>query len=285
MNAARNSTRRSATGHYDIVPYQTTHNTGGAIMGADPKTSVVNKYLQSWDVPNLFVMGACAFPQNAGYNPTGTVAALAYWAADGHQKPVSEKPRTVGADVTKAMRNVLTILLAVVVVSCISGLLARAADASFATIERGHHLVDAGDCVACHTDAKGRRFAGDRPIETPFGTIYSPNITPDRETGIGAWSDEQFYRAMHEGIRPDGSRLYPAFPYTYFTKMTRDDVLAIRAYLNTLPDGESGRVSQNSPGRSITVSVMRGWDLMFFTPGTFGQIRTKARNGIAAPIW
>ena len=64
------------------MPYQTTHNTGGAIMGADPKTSVVNRYLQSWDVPNLFVMGACAFPQNAGYNPTGTVGALTYWAAD-----------------------------------------------------------------------------------------------------------------------------------------------------------------------------------------------------------
>jgi gluconate 2-dehydrogenase alpha chain len=69
-------------GHYSIVPYQTTHNTGGAIMGSDPKSSVVNRYLQSWDVPNLFVMGACAFPQNAGYNPTGTVGALTYWAAN-----------------------------------------------------------------------------------------------------------------------------------------------------------------------------------------------------------
>jgi gluconate 2-dehydrogenase alpha chain len=69
-------------GHYSIVPYQTTHNTGGAIMGTDPRTSVVNRYLQAWDVPNVFVMGACAFPQNAGYNPTGTVGALAYWAAD-----------------------------------------------------------------------------------------------------------------------------------------------------------------------------------------------------------
>jgi gluconate 2-dehydrogenase alpha chain len=75
-----NAKKRS--GHYSIVPYQTTHNTGGAIMGSDPKTSVVNRYLQSWDVSNLFVMGACAFPQNAGYNPTGTVGALSYWAAD-----------------------------------------------------------------------------------------------------------------------------------------------------------------------------------------------------------
>jgi gluconate 2-dehydrogenase alpha chain len=68
--------------HYSIVPYQTTHNTGGAIMGTDPKTSVVNKYLQSWDLHNLWVIGASAYPQNDGYNPTGTVGALAYWAAD-----------------------------------------------------------------------------------------------------------------------------------------------------------------------------------------------------------
>jgi len=68
-------------GPYDVTKYQTTHLCGGAIMGTDPKTSVLNRYLQSWDVPNLFVMGASAFPQNAGYNPTGTVAALAFWAA------------------------------------------------------------------------------------------------------------------------------------------------------------------------------------------------------------
>ncbi|HEV7384498.1 MAG TPA: GMC oxidoreductase, partial [Phenylobacterium sp.] len=69
-------------GSWDVVPYQTTHNTGGAIMGDDPRTSFTNRYLQSWDVPNLFVLGATAFPQNAGYNPTGTVAALVYHAAD-----------------------------------------------------------------------------------------------------------------------------------------------------------------------------------------------------------
>jgi len=79
---ARDIHVKQRKGHYTIVPYQTTHNTGGAIMGTDPRTSVVNSYLQSWDVPNLFVVGSCAFPQNAGYNPTGTVGALAYWAAN-----------------------------------------------------------------------------------------------------------------------------------------------------------------------------------------------------------
>ncbi len=73
----------SLPAHYDTVPYQSTHNTGGAIMGADPGTSVVNSYLQMWDAPNVFVVGACNFPQNAGFNPTGTVGALAYRAAEG----------------------------------------------------------------------------------------------------------------------------------------------------------------------------------------------------------
>lgn len=146
---------------------------------------------------------------------------------------------------------------------------AHSADTSYAVLARGKRLVDAGDCIACHTVAGGKAFAGGRPIETPFGVIYSPNITPDRDTGIGAWSDDDFYRAMHEGISADGSRLYPAFPYPYFTRMTRDDVMAVRAYLNTLPAVHSQR-----PGNELTWPLnnrvmMRGWNMMFFKPGTF----------------
>ena len=77
---------------YSIVPYQTTHNTGGAIMGTDPNTSVVNRYLQSWDVPNVFVQGACAYPQDPGYNPTGTVGALAYWSAQAIREQYLKQP-------------------------------------------------------------------------------------------------------------------------------------------------------------------------------------------------
>ena len=80
------------TEKYTIVPYQSTHNTGGAIMGADPATSALNKYLQSWAVPNVFVVGASAFPQNGGYNPTGTVGALAYWALEAIRKRYLERP-------------------------------------------------------------------------------------------------------------------------------------------------------------------------------------------------
>jgi len=94
---ARSHHVKQRSGHYSIVPYQTTHNTGGAIMGADPATSVVNRYLQCWDVPNVFVQGACLFPQNAGYNPTGTVGALAFWGADALRQYVRQPRALVSA--------------------------------------------------------------------------------------------------------------------------------------------------------------------------------------------
>src|SRR5690242_15757594 len=108
---------------------------------------------------------------------------------------------------------------------------AQAAEPSEETIARGQALVIAGDCTSCHTADPAKPFAGGKRIDTPFGAIYSPNITPDRETGIGAWSETDFYRALRFGVAPDGSSYYPAFPYPNFTKLTRDDILAIRAYL------------------------------------------------------
>ena len=90
MNPTTMSSPNVRRGNYNVVPYQSTHNTGGTITGTDPKTSVVNRYLQSWDADNLFVMGASVFPQNASYNPTGLVGALAYYSADGDHRPVSQ---------------------------------------------------------------------------------------------------------------------------------------------------------------------------------------------------
>jgi mono/diheme cytochrome c family protein len=101
-------------------------------------------------------------------------------------------------------------------------------------LTRGKYLTDAADCQACHTAKGGTPFAGGRPFVLPFGTIYTPNITPDAATGIGRWSDADFIKAVHKGIAPDGSRLYPAFPYASYTMLTDQDVLAIKAYLFTL---------------------------------------------------
>ena len=102
-------------------------------------------------------------------------------------------------------------------------------------IARGKYLTQAADCVACHTEEGGQEFVGGRPFKLPFGVMYAPNITPDPETGIGAWSDEEFIKAMHEGVGRGGKKLYPAFPYASYTFLTNDDVLAIKAYLFSLP--------------------------------------------------
>jgi len=99
---------------------------------------------------------------------------------------------------------------------------------------RGEYVARMADCEACHTIKGGQPFAGGRGFVLPFGTIYTPNITPDPETGIGKWSDAQFLDAVHRGIAPDGSRYYPAFPYPSYTMLTDEDVLAIKAYLFAL---------------------------------------------------
>lgn len=147
----------------------------------------------------------------------------------------------------------------------------RAADGqNFERIERGRYLTRVADCAACHTDPEREgAFAGGRPIGTPFGVLAAPNITPDGDTGIGNWSDEQFDAAVREGRMPDGSRLYPAMPYPYYTKMSRADVLAIRAYLDTVPPVHRAITSNQLPFPYKMRSLMRFWDALYFTPGEF----------------
>ena len=163
------------------------------------------------------------------------------------------------------MRAILaTILL------CTAFTIGRAqGEPSAETIARGKALTVAADCAGCHTADPSKPFAGGKRIDTPFGGIYSPNLTPDRETGLGAWSDEEFYRALHDGVARDGSRYYPAFPYPNFTKITRDDVLAIRAYLATLTPFRNIKPPPELRWPLNYRVVMRGWDLLFFRPGTF----------------
>jgi mono/diheme cytochrome c family protein len=102
-------------------------------------------------------------------------------------------------------------------------------------IARGGYLVRAADCAACHNILGGKPFAGGFAFNLAFGTIYSTNITPDKETGIGTWSDDDFVHALHQGIAKDGTHLYPAFPYASYTGLSREDAVAMKAYLFTLP--------------------------------------------------
>jgi mono/diheme cytochrome c family protein len=171
------------------------------------------------------------------------------------------------AKVRERPNSMRTMLACLVVCGAFACADARAAQPSEETIAYGKELVTAGDCAGCHTADPAKPFAGGARIETPFGSIYSPNLTPDRETGIGAWTDQDFYNALHFGVAPDGSDYYPAFPYPSFSKLTRPDVLAIRAYLATLMP-----FANKAPGPELHFPlnyriVMRLWNYLFFRPG------------------
>jgi mono/diheme cytochrome c family protein len=172
----------------------------------------------------------------------------------------------------KSRRSPLSPLAIVVAMSAVMlpGIACATDGQNFSQVERGRYLVTAADCVSCHTiPNSGKNFSGGRPIETPFGNIVSPNITPDRTTGIGAWSDDEFDNAVRKGMRPDGSRLYPAMPYPSYTKMSRDDVIAIRAYLNTLEPVRHVVETNTLPFPLNIRAAMRVWDALYFTEGRF----------------
>jgi mono/diheme cytochrome c family protein len=140
----------------------------------------------------------------------------------------------------------------------------------FPTIERGRYLAVVADCAACHTTpGSGQQYSGGRSIETPFGSILAANITPDRETGIGAWTDDEFAGSLLNGTGRAGEHLYPAMPYTYFTRLTPEDALAILAYLKTLPPVRNHVVSNRLPFPFNIRAGMLAWNALFFQPGTF----------------
>jgi len=136
-------------------------------------------------------------------------------------------------------------------------------------LARGDYLARAGDCLACHTKRGGAMFAGGRVIPTPFGNLYSPNLTPDVATGIGNWSANDFWRAMHNGKSKDGRFLYPAFPYTNYTRITRADADALFAYFKSLP-----AVRQPNKAHELRFPynqriLLAGWRALYFRSGVY----------------
>ncbi len=130
-------------------------------------------------------------------------------------------------------------------------------------IARGADLATIGNCSDCHTAAGRPPYAGGRAIPTPFGTIYASNLTPDRETGIGAWSEEAFRRAMHQGVDREGRNLYPAFPYDHFTFVTDEDVRSIYAFLMSRP-AVANRIPANELDFPFNIRpIVAGWKLLF----------------------
>jgi mono/diheme cytochrome c family protein len=136
-------------------------------------------------------------------------------------------------------------------------------------IARGEYLMRAGDCIDCHTAPGGAPFAGGRSMSTPFGSITTPNITSDKETGIGSWSDEDFYRALHDGIGKDGQLLYPVFPFNWYTKVTRADVMALRAYLATVPPVHAERHVDTLEFPFSVRASLAVWRKLYFKPGQY----------------
>ena len=152
---------------------------------------------------------------------------------------------------------------------------AMAAATDSATVQRGAYLARAGNCMTCHTARGGASYAGGRGIVTPFGTVYTSNLTPDDATGIGSWSPAHFWRAMHNGRSKDGRLLYPAFPYNNYTQVTREDSDALLAYLKSLTP-----VAQANQAHAIrfpyqSQAALAVWRALYFSPGTYKPDATR----------
>jgi mono/diheme cytochrome c family protein len=146
-----------------------------------------------------------------------------------------------------------------------------------AQVERGAYLARAGNCAGCHTARGGMPYAGGRPIATPFGVVYGSNLTPDEATGLGGWSADHFWRALHNGRSRDGRLLNPAFPYANFTQITREDSDALFAYLRSLPAIAQANRPHELSFPFGTQAALAVWRALFFRPQPF--VPDAARSG------
>lgn len=148
---------------------------------------------------------------------------------------------------------------------------------SAAQIRRGEYLARAGDCVSCHSSPQGGEYGGGLRINTPYGFLITPNITFDPVTGIGGWTKDDFWNALHSGYSKRGYYLYPVMPYTFFTKATREDVDAIYDFLSTVPS-QIYPVDVNHLNFPFSIrSTMLAWNELYFTPGTYQDDRKKGK--------
>ena len=193
-------------------------------------------------------------------------------------------PRTSAR--SHAHRCVATILLGMLLCTCVDASAAQGAASLAAAgktaeaigssqVERGRYLARAGDCIACHTVPGTRIFSGNRPMPTPFGTLYSPNITPDSATGIGKWTAAEFYTMMHTGRSRDGSLMYPAMPFSSYTKISRGDSDAIFAYLRSVPAVRQANRPHELKFPYNNRSLLLGWRTLYFKEGEYQSDKTQ----------
>lgn len=255
-----------------IAPCQQCH--GKALTGAAPHVpgllglprAYLNAQLGAWRTQARQAHAPdCMADIAKGLSETD-VAALTHWLAaqpvPADAKPLpSLPPLPVGAKEIRCGSNPLPTESA----SKPPPALAHTAQAAITLVAQGEYLARAGNCEACHTRAGGTPYAGNRPVETPFGTVYSSNLTSDRSTGIGRWTDEDFWQALHHGKGKDGQLLNPAFPYTSYTHITRDDSDALFAYLQTLPAVSEVRREHALRWPYGTQAALRVWRTLYFT--------------------
>lgn len=196
-------------------------------------------------------------PPPAGASAASEPAPAASQAASGAMSGSPEAAASASAPPASAARSAAN-----------AGPPAQAANSN-SPVERGRYLVTAGDCIACHTVPRSPPFSGGRPVATPFGTVLSANLTPDKATGIGRYTADTFYRALHEGIDHEGHHLYPAFPYTNYTRLTREDSDAIYAYLMAQPPVQHD-VDRNQLKFPFNIRLlMAGWNMLYLDKGTY----------------
>jgi mono/diheme cytochrome c family protein len=145
-------------------------------------------------------------------------------------------------------------------------------------LAKGEYLARAGDCIACHTAPEGKLFAGGLAMKTPFGTLYTSNITPDPQTGIGTWTSDQFYSMMHNGRFPDGGLVYPAMPFASYTKVTRADSDAIYAYLRSIAPVRQPNRPHDLRFPYSNRSLILGWRTLYFSEGEYKPDTSKSAD-------
>ena len=176
----------------------------------------------------------------------------------------------------RTLAGIVALLAASVLLIGADGAIAQQKAPDAAVIAKGEYLARAGDCIACHTAREGKTFAGGLPMKTPFGTIYTSNITPDAQTGIGAWTSDQFFNMMHTGRFPDGGLVYPAMPFASYTKVTREDSDAIYAYLRSIAPVKQLNKPHDLRFPFNNRSLILGWRTLFFNEGVYKPDTTKS---------
>ena len=170
-----------------------------------------------------------------------------------------------------AFYNAIMILRILFILFAVSPFSVIAQSTDDPSLARGEYLLRISGCIHCHTTEGGDTLAGGRALETPFGTFYTPNITAHKTAGIGAWSADEFQRALHQGVAPDGSDYYPAFPYTSYTRMSAEDANNLYAYILSLPESELANRDHELAWFLRWRLAAWAWKWLFFSAGELQQ--------------